>query len=343
MTSPYSEVELPNTPLRLCSANGNLNPDSVGWTRHPVHDCSMVGHWPRKKRWNYWCITSGSHLFSITISNVDYAGLVFAYLLDFETKQYCEKTVTIPFARGVRMSDGVLGACAYSGSGVDVTFDATTAETTLRVNWKNFGDEELAANIKISYPKDYETMSVVIPWSPSRFQYTSKHHGMTADGTVDLSGGRRIEFRPDTSFACLDFGRGIWPYSSSWNWGGGSGRCDGRLVGLNLGARWTDGTGLNENGVVVDGCLRKVHDDLRFEYDSNNFLKPWSIRTKTTNEVDLTFTPFYERIATSNLLILRSEVHQLIGHYTGTVKDAEGNDVRVEKLVGWAEEHVARW
>lgn len=33
-------------------------------------------------------------------------------------------------------------------------------------------------------------------------------------------------------------------------------------VGLvNLGGKWTDGTGMNENGFVIDGQLTKIHEE----------------------------------------------------------------------------------
>src|SRR5690606_23325261 len=39
----------------------------------------------------------------------------------------------------------------------------------------------------------------------------------------------------EDSWAVLDHGRGRWPYRISWNWGAGSGRSHGRVVGLQVG------------------------------------------------------------------------------------------------------------
>ena len=72
------EKEL-TTPVDLCLPNGRLNPQAVGWSRQPLQNCRLYGHPLRKKRWNYWCITSPTHLFSVTLSDVDYAGLPFVY------------------------------------------------------------------------------------------------------------------------------------------------------------------------------------------------------------------------------------------------------------------------
>jgi hypothetical protein len=165
---------------------------------------------------------------------------------------------------------------------------------------------------------------------------------MPAGGEVQAL-GRTLPFDRHESFACLDFGRGLWPYSSFWNWAGGSGRTAGRTIGLNLGAGWTDGTGSTENGLCVDGRLTKIGEDLKFEYDPRDFMKPWTIRTRESDHADLVFRPFYERVARSNLLVIRSEVHQCIGRFSGTVRTEEGERLEVRDLVGWAEEHRARW
>ena len=62
-----------------------------------------------------------------------------------------------------------------------------------------------------------------------------------------------------------------------------------------------------------------------------------------SDRVDLTFTPFLDRTAKTNLLLIRSEVHQMFGHYSGTVADDTGSDIAIDGVIGWAEEHQARW
>ena len=85
------ERELTQT-VDLCLPNGKLNPQAVGWSRQPLQNCQLFGHPLRKKRWNYWCVTSPTHLFSVTLSNVDYAGLPFVYFLDFATGEFIENS-----------------------------------------------------------------------------------------------------------------------------------------------------------------------------------------------------------------------------------------------------------
>ena len=80
----YIEKEILQ-PVDLCESNGDLNTESIGWSRKSIFNCNLSGRWLRKKKWNYWCTTNDDCLFSVTISNLDYAGMVFIYFLDFNT------------------------------------------------------------------------------------------------------------------------------------------------------------------------------------------------------------------------------------------------------------------
>jgi hypothetical protein len=149
-------------------------------------------------------------------------------------------------------------------------------------------------------------------------------------------------FEPGSAFACLDFGRGIWPYRTVWNWAAFSGRSGADVVGLNMGDKWTDGTGMNENGILLNGRHFKVFDDIIFEYDDRDFMSPWRMRSESSEAVRLEFTPFYDKISSANLLVIRSKCHQLFGHYSGTLQ-ADGRTIPINGILGWAEEQRARW
>ena len=134
----------------------------------------------------------------------------------------------------------------------------------------------------------------------------------------------------------------MWPYRSFWNWASASGYiADGRRLGLNFGAGFGDVSQATENCLILDNKLHKL-DQVRFDYQAQDFMKPWHF-TDSEDRVDLIFTPFKERIAQTNLGIIFSEVHQLFGHYDGTVKIDSGEVITVDNLIGFAEEHHARW
>lgn len=329
-------------PTLLCDPRGRLRRESVGWSRHPLHTCNIKGRWPRKKRWNYWCVADDERLFSVTLSSVDYVGLAFAYFLEYETRRFIEQTVMVPFGWGGVLPDTVNGDARLKHRSMNVSFEQQHGGTHIRVDSPYFGGVRLSADLLVERPEGHETLNVVIPWTDSRFQFTSKQNCLPTTGTVTL-GGATFAFERGKALACLDYGRGVWPYASTWNWASCSGAQDGRTIGFNLGAGWTDGTGMTENAVLVGGRISKIHEDVSFVYDRADIMKPWTIRARASRRIDLTFRPFFKRVARTNMVVVRSEMHQLIGRFSGTVVTDDGEAVLVEDLIGWAEEHTARW
>jgi hypothetical protein len=332
-----SEIEL-YQPVDLCDAQGNLNPAAIGWSRHPIHTCNLSRHPMRKKRWNYWCVTTPEFLFSVTLSNIDYMGLAFVYFLDFESKQFIEQTVMAPFGKGCSLPDLVNSNLAFNHRLLHLSFTGTSSGVDIEVTSPNFGGKELHTSLSVIRPPEHETLNVVIPWSHDRFQFTSKQNCLPVSGIVIMD-GRIYSIPANEGFACLDFGRGIWRYESFWNWACFSSPG----LGANLGAGWTDGTGYTENGLTINGSLHKIGQDIAFTYDPNDFLKPWQLQTRDSDQVNLIFTPFYKRVARTNFAVLTSEVHQMIGRFSGTVTGNNGERMEVKDVIGWAEDHQARW
>ncbi|HQJ33512.1 MAG TPA: DUF2804 family protein, partial [Anaerolineaceae bacterium] len=156
-------------PVDLCLPNGRLNPLAVGWSRQPLQNCRLYGHPLRKKRWNYWCITSPTHLFSVTLSNVDYAGLPFVYFLDFETGEFIEKTIITPFGKDVRLGDRVSDDASYVGKGCQISMRSGIRGMRMQVEIADFGGKKLQAEFKITEPENHESLNVVVPWSEKLF------------------------------------------------------------------------------------------------------------------------------------------------------------------------------
>lgn len=337
----YYEREITEK-INMCTEKGELNPESIGWARAPLFNCNLSSRWSRKKKWNYWCTTGEDCLFSVTISNLDYAGMVFIYFLDFKTKQFIEKTIMTPFGKGCKMPDNVYESVSFKDSVIELSLLQEQNGTHIIASCKDFEGLSMEADILVNRPEGHETLNVVIPWNKKTFQFTSKQEALPSSGVLRV-GEQSYSFNTENSFSCLDFGRGIWPYKVTWNWGNASGMVGGKSFGLNLGAKWTDDTGMNENAFVLDGKLTKISEDVTFKFNAQNIMEPWLIESCATDSVRLKFTPFYERVAKSDVLIIKSEVHQMVGHFSGYVKTADGEKVEIERLLGCAEDHVAKW
>lgn len=329
-------------PTLLCDKKGNLNPAAIGYARKPLIQSNLTGHLMRKKKWNYWGVYGDEIFFSATISHLDYAAICFVYFLEYETQRYYEKTMTIPLGGRVKMPTQVLETIKFTSSEMAIEFTYLQNETHLVVTIPNFDGDALHADLVISHPPTDETLNVVIPWNRKTFQFTGKHHTLPTSGLVTI-GDRSFSFTPEESFAVLDYGRGVWPRKATWNWGMASQRVRGRRIGLNLGGKWTDGTGMTENAVFVDGKMTKIHEDVLFDYNKEDYMQPWHVKSKFSHQVALKFSPFFERVTTANVTLIKSEVHQMFGYYDGHVLLDNGETLVIQQMLGSIEEHIAKW
>jgi hypothetical protein len=322
-------------PVDLCLPNGSLNPDAIGWSRRPLHRCNLGGPWGRQKRWDYWAVTSQECALSITCANLDYLALVTVALFDFASGKSIERGTIRPLARGLTQGERVGDPVSFRGLGLSVAVQEQDGGTRLRVRARG-----LDADVVVQRHAAHETLSVIIPWSDRRFQFTSKHNTLPATGRVHAL-GRSYGFSPaNQAFACLDYGRGVWPFRTTWNWASASGTHQGRTIGLQLGGKWTDGTGMTENALCVDGRLHKIGDDVQFAYDTRNFMKPWTL---SSPRVALRFVPFREKTLNVPLVVAGAELHLCFGHFSGTVITDDGTELPIDRLLGWSEEFRGRW
>jgi hypothetical protein len=336
----HEEPEL-TAPVALCGPDGRLNRQAVGWSRHPLHTCNLPPTLARKKKWNYWAVTSDDLLFSATIADVDRLQLGGAYLFHRRTQRHIDKTVIRP-AGTIVMPETVSGDIVIEHPEMRVALTDEGSGTRIRVAAGDFGGMRLEADVLVERPDGHETLNVVIPWSDEQFQFTSKQNTLPASGFVQIDGERFELAAP--AFGILDYGRGVWPEHTVWNWGAASGVQSGRTVGLNLGGQWTDGTGMTENGLCVDGRLTKISEDLIFEYDRAVMMKPWRVRTAVTDRIDLRFEPEFERASESgNRDTFYTSAHQMFGRYAGRITPDGGAPIELRDMFGWVEEHEARW
>ncbi|MFI2645295.1 DUF2804 domain-containing protein [Streptomyces sp. NPDC018610] len=340
-------------PVDLCRPDGSLDPAAVGWSRVPLHRANLRG-WGRTKRWEYWCVTTPSHLVALTVSDLDFLALNSVYLLEFgPSGREFECGAIVPLGRGVRLPDTVAGATGSADvvvgparpprGKVRVEIRDEDGGTRLRARAVTPAGLPLEVDLLVTHPEGHESLSVVVPWSRRRFQYTSKHTALPAAGRVRI-GGDVLKFGEDgNSWAVLDHGRGRWPRTVDWNWGAASGRTDGHTVGLQFGGRWTVGTGSTENGLCVDGRLSKIGEELQWRWSTTDESAPWTVRTPSSDQVDLTFTPFHNRSTNTDAGLIANRTDQRFGHYSGRVRTDDGAEIAVDRLLGWAEDVHMRW
>ena len=325
----------------LCLPDGRLNPAAVGWARRPLIDSGGLGRsragapprWGRTKRWEYWGITTPSHVIGVTISSLDYAGVHQFFVLDRGTGEQTERGALVPLAAGTVLPDAPPPFTAQAaGRGHRFAFQERPDGTRLLAE---LGGLRLDARVAGGQG---DALGVVVPWGEQRFQYTLKAPALAVTGSLWLGG--EAHPIPAGSFAVLDRGRGRWPYRMTWNWAAGSGVVAGARTGLQLGGAWTRGTGVTENALFLDGVCHPLPEELDWYADLARPERPWRIAGP---RVDVELTPFGVRRAETNALIVAGRTVQAFGRFSGWIEDDAGVRRSVAGLEGWAEEANNRW
>ena len=100
------------------------------------------------------------------------------------------------------------------------------------------------------------------------------------------------------------------------------------------------GTGSTENGILVDGRMHKISEDLGWDYDLAHPAAPWRVRGE---RLDATLTPFHRRRAVTEAGVIAVKTYQAFGTWHGHAVLDDGSTVSLDGLVGWAEESRNRW
>ena len=334
----------------LLQPNGQLT--QIGWSRQPLLDCNLESaafytvrpfQRFRIKRWDYYAVFSPRHFFSATIADLGYAANLFVYSMDFATGDLHEEGLVVPFGKGVelpRNSDA--GDSRFKDAHLTLDFSLRPGCRHLSVSWPNFhGGCGINAEIDLAIRPEYESMNITIPIGAKRFYYNRKINCMPASGTIQYGELTEV-LDPSTCLGSLDWGRGVWEYRSFWNWASASGFLpDQRSIGLNLGGGFGDLSKAGENAVILNNRIHKL-EQVKFDYSSGDYMRPWKF-SDSQGRLNLIFTPFKDRLAKTNLGIITSQVHQMFGRYNGTFRSDEGEEVQIKDLIGFAEEHQARW
>jgi len=340
-------------PVDLAAPDGRtLAPAARGWSRTPLHRANLRGGWGRTKRWDYWAILAGDLVVSTVYADVDYVGLADVWWVDLTSGRSGGHGIVAPGAAGIHLPDRPGTEPLHvrrRGFALDIS-DGADGATLFEAEWRERDGTPGRLDAVVDLPPGHESVNVVIPWDDRRFQYTSKHTARPARGEL-VVGERRFAFGGDPSdpdhtgeaWGVLDVGRGRWPYETRWNWGSGAGPArDGSVVGLQIGGRWTEGTGFTENGVIVDGVVTKLGDELRWDYSWDAPTAPWRV-VDPSGRLDLTLSPRFDKHTKTDAVVLRTETHQVFGSWSGSFVTDAGSTIAFDALQGFAEESRSRW
>jgi hypothetical protein len=329
----------------LCTPDGaRLNPAARGWSRRPLHRANLLGRFGVNKRWDYWALLAGDLVVSSVYADIDHLGLADVWWADLVTGASGGRGIVTVGSDDFDLPERPGTApLRVDRDGLALEIVDDSAGTRLRASWTEPDGRPAALDAFVAQPPGHESLNVVIPWSDELFNYTSKHQARPATGTLTVAGERRpIGGAAGDAWGVLDVGRGRWPAEITWNWGGGAGRSGDHVVGLQFGAKWTEGSGYTENGIVVDGRLTKLGNELDWRYDWDRPLEPWRV-VDPGGQLDVTLAPRHDKHTVLPGRDRGSETHQVFGTWSGRLRTDDGLELELADLQGFAEEARQEW
>lgn len=303
----------------------------------------------RIKEWDYYLVCSERCALALTVADLGYMGLDSVSLIDFA--QPAEKTASrmslLPLGKKGLPSTSEKGTVRAIGKNYEITFRTEGARRHLYGHMYDFdgADKPLLFDLILHSPKE-DSMVIATPFAEksTAFYYNQKINCMPADGRV-IFGGEEYLFAPSASFGVLDWGRGVWTYKNTWYWLSASGIVSGGRFGMNLGYGFGDTSAATENMLFYNGVASKL-ENVQFHITMKNsredFLSPWTI-TDDRDRLRLTFMPIIDRAADTNVLLIRSNQHQVFGRFSGTARLDSGETLVIRDLIGFAEKVFNKW
>lgn len=324
----------------LLDENGHLI--EPGWSKSLIqkYDRNMIKkRKTRIKEWDYYYIMSNSNKFCLclTISDLGYLGMYSVSFVDLENAvEHTQSELTaFPLGKTNLPPTSAKGDVAFKNKNLDISFAHSVSSRLIKMNYKTFDNKKgISCDIKLT-DEPQDSMVIATPWAEDKkaFYYNQKINCMRASGTVTYK-GKIYTLNPETDFAGLDWGRGVWTKDNYWYWGSGSGQINGVPFGFNLGYGFGDTNAASENVIFYDGKANKF-DDVVFNI-SDNYTDPWTIKS-SDGRFDMDFTPIIDRNALIDVKVIVTDQHQVFGKMNGTAVLDDGTKIELRDFICFAE------
>ena len=335
--------------IPLLDEQGNLTRAGFAKRLLPVYDRGKVRGGPaRLKEWDYYYAGNERFGVALTVADNSYMGLDSISFLSFEGQPW-EVTKSpmsvFPMGRTGLPPTSAAGITASSGKRHAILFQVGEGKRRLTAHMDNFKDgQPIDVQLALTGEPE-ESMVICTPFEKKgHFYYNQKINCMRAGGTVRI-GGEEYRFEPDSSFAVLDWGRGVWTYHNTWYWGSASGLVDGSDFGFNIGYGFGDTSAATENMLFYKGKAHKlsqVYFGIPMKDGKEDYLSPWEF-TSDDGRFEMDFAPVIDRSSCTDAKLIKSDQHQVFGRFSGTAVLDDGTVLQVRDLMGFAEKVENKW
>lgn len=295
----------------------------------------------QRKRWLFLSIQTEGWLFGVAVVHLGYLAKSFAYAFDGASGRIVATKTSLGPTAACRVSEtwapGAVASYRFAGLQTRLARSdggaLTPAELRASVTAK---DLQLAASVDLS--QKAATLAVIVHPSgdPAFLNANEKRLLLPTRGVATVNGE---EISLDGGFGAYDYTHGVLPRRTQWRWVSFAGRT---VCGLAIGLNLVEGF----NGEAE--CAAWIGDELIplgegvISYDRRNPRSTWSVTTRC-GAVDLTLEVGDLHQEDTNFKLVAASFTQATGHYSGTLTLPGRAPLRLERVLGVAEDQNTLW
>ena len=288
------------------------------------------------KQFQFVSVVTANYVIGVAIADIRYLGSAFCYVYNINDNSLEEHSWLRPLSL-----DKVATSSPYQGvtqiARGQIKFDINKGNWAVEINTK-----QVQAKLELIGKEDSQPLSMTTPTGYSGWTYTQKHNALSVSGNLTIN---NHEVDLDHALGGYDFSAGYMRRETSWRWASINTHLIGESselirFGLNLAAGVNE-TGTCENTLWIEG-VKHLLPAVHFEFNRDDITQSWQIHSED-RRIDLTFTPCNKRSEKLNLMVLKSNFRQFIGHFSGSITDNDGVIHQLEHVLGLTEDHFACW
>jgi len=333
-------------PSNLFAEDGSLV--QKGWARKPIltYNKEKIGKgWTRIKEWDHFSVLNKEFGFQLTIGDIAYLTQMSYVWLDYKNKARKGDAVMKFFTKSKILPQSSMDD--YTVEFPTKKFKATVGKEgnkrILSIEDPTYLDKGIKGKIVLDDKPEWDNTVVATGYEedPTMFYYNHKVNMMPAKGTLTI-GDTDYHFEPESSFGLMDWGRGIWPYKTHWLWGSACGMVNEVPVAFNIGYGFGDLSTHTENIIFYDGKAHKIDEVTFYHENDRDPTKPWKF-TSNDNRFNMELTPILPHREKLNLGVIYLNSSLLHGYYSGEIVLDNGEKLKINELLGHAEDIFWRW
>lgn len=327
--------------------------------RSPLISQKPLANWRKDLKANQFCfiqIVQAPYRICLALASIKIATSAFVYLYNEETDELEVCEALRPLMQHSEFTgDHHEGQMVFSHAKLQLTLDF--ADSHIKVTL----DSQYLA-LTASLQRLHSPLAICTPTGRRGWTFTQKEPLTDIDGELVIKARSQLASTNQdvaiklnrTGSANLDWTLGYMRHVTNWFWACiNSTLSDGRRFMLNL-SMGVNETGMSENACWLDGEIVYLPPVLFKRKDSGSLTQhtepasqeAWHIYHQNLGwshiDIDLTFTPKKVYKKTDNYGVVASIFEQWLGEYSGEIRMGE-EVIKLDKVIGLAEDHFAKW